>query len=170
VPATLAAVRALVQRVSWARIRVGDEVVSQLGSVPFAPEGGLLPAEVLPAPGLAVLVGVTHTDTDKSAETLANRLWNLRLLADEEGRMNRSCAETGGGLLVVSQFTLYGDISKGRRPSWLAAAPGEVAEPLVEAVVGALRALGARVGTGRFGADMTVELANEGPATLLVEV
>lgn len=162
--------RALVQRVSWARIRVGDEVVSQLGTVPFADGSSSGPAEVLPAPGLAVLVGVTHTDDEASARTLANRLWNLRLLADEEGRMNRSCAETGGGLLVVSQFTLYGDISKGRRPSWLAAAPGEVAEPLVEAVVAALRDLGARVGTGRFGADMTVELANEGPATLLVEV
>ncbi|MHB1503550.1 MAG: D-aminoacyl-tRNA deacylase [Acidimicrobiales bacterium] len=168
--------RALVQRVTWARILVGAEVVSQLGEPPYpaAPQVEAPQVEprqpVVPGPGLLVLVGVTHGDTPDAAMTLAGRLWNLRLLADEGGRMNRSCSETGGGLIVVSQFTLYGDISRGRRPSWLAAAPGDVAEPIVDAVVEGLRSLGAAVGTGRFGADMTVELANDGPATLLIEL
>jgi D-tyrosyl-tRNA(Tyr) deacylase len=104
------------------------------------------------------------------ADGLANRLWNLRILADDEGRMNRSCAETGAPILVVSQFTLYGDTSRGRRPSWMAAAPGQVAEALVERVVSALRSLGAEVSTGVFGADMLVELGNDGPVTILLEV
>jgi D-tyrosyl-tRNA(Tyr) deacylase len=94
----------------------------------------------------------------------------LRILADEDGRMNRSCAELGAPLLVVSQFTLYGDTSKGRRPSWVAAAPGPVAEPLVDLVVTELRGLGAAVSTGRFRADMLVELANDGPVTVLLEI
>lgn len=93
-----------------------------------------------------------------------------RVLADGEGRMNRSPAETGAGLLVISQFTLYGDTSRGRRPSWLAAAPGEVAEPLVTRLVDELRSLGAEVATGRFGADMQVELGNDGPVTVLFEI
>ncbi len=145
--------RAVVQRVSWARVTAGDELLA-----------------TLEVPGLCVLVGVTHTDTEETARTMASRLWNLRVLADGEGRMNRSAAELGAPLVVVSQFTLYGDTSKGRRPSWLAAAPGETAEPLVAEVVGALRSLGAEVGTGRFGADMVVELANDGPVTILLEL
>jgi D-tyrosyl-tRNA(Tyr) deacylase len=124
----------------------------------------------LPSPGLAVLVGVTHADETATAEALAKRLYNLRILADDAGRMNRSCAEVGAPLLVISQFTLYGDTSRGRRPSWIAAAPGEVAESLVERVVEALRSLGATVATGEFGADMLVELGNDGPVTVLLEV
>lgn len=120
-------------------------------------------------PGLCVLVGVTHSDTAMTARSMANRLWNLRILADL-GRMNRAPSELRAPLLVVSQFTLYGDTSKGRRPSWLAAAPGSVAEPLLEQVISELRALGAEVATGRFGADMLVELANDGPVTIVLEV
>jgi len=145
--------RAVVQRVSWARVTIAGEVVGAI-------EG----------PGLCVLVGVTHSDTTTIATSMANRLWNLRILADDLGRMNRSPSELGAPLLVVSQFTLYGDTSKGRRPSWLAAAPGPVAEPLVDEVVSELRALGAEVATGRFGADMLVELANDGPVTILLEL
>jgi D-tyrosyl-tRNA(Tyr) deacylase len=100
---------------------------------------------------------------------MASKLWTLRIMRDAEGRMNRSVAEVGGGLLVISQFTLYGDASKGRRPSFVAAAPGEVAEPLVDRVVEHLRVLGARVATGRFGADMLVELANQGPVTVILD-
>jgi D-tyrosyl-tRNA(Tyr) deacylase len=145
-------VRALVQRVSEARVRVDGEIVGEIG------------------PGLCVLVGVTHTDDDAVARKLADKLWNLRIFDDADGVMNRSVAELGGQVLVVSQFTLYGDTRKGRRPSWVAAAAPEQAEPLVEAVVAALRNLGALVETGRFRADMAVELVNEGPVTLLVEV
>jgi D-aminoacyl-tRNA deacylase len=146
-------VRAVVQRVAWARVTVDGELVGAI-------EG----------PGLCVLVGATHSDGDTTARTLAGRLWNLRILADDEGRMNRSASELGAPLLVVSQFTLYGDTSKGRRPSWLAAAPGSVAEPLVDLVVDELRTLGATVATGRFGADMLVELGNDGPVTILLEL
>jgi D-tyrosyl-tRNA(Tyr) deacylase len=115
--------------------------------------------------GLLVLVGVTHDDGPAQAETLARKVHELRVLRGE-----RSCAEAGAGLLVVSQFTLYADTRKGRRPSWSAAAPGEVAEPLVEAVVAALRARGATVATGVFGADMAVSLVNDGPVTVVLEV
>lgn len=145
--------RAVVQRVASARVSIAGDVVGAI-------EG----------PGLCVLVGATHTDTEATARTMASRLWNLRILADEEGRMNRSAEELSAPLLVVSQFTLYGDTSKGRRPSWLAAAPGPVAEPLVDAVVTELRRLGATVATGRFGADMLVEIANDGPVTILLEL
>lgn len=145
--------RAVVQRVSSAKVTVSGEV-----------------AGAIKGPGLCVLVGVTHSDDEAVARTLASRLWNLRILADEEGRMNRSPAELSAELLVVSQFTLYGDTSKGRRPSWLAAAPGPVAEPLVEVVVDELRSLGATVATGRFGADMLVELTNDGPVTILLDL
>ena len=145
--------RAVVQRVSSASVSVGSEVVGAIDG-----------------PGLCVLVGVTHSDDEQMAVTLANRLWNLRVLADSEGRMNRSAAELSAPLLVVSQFTLYGDTSKGRRPSFLAAAPGEVAEPLVERVVEELRVLGATVATGRFGADMLVDIKNDGPVTILLEL
>ena len=141
----------MVQRVLEARVRVADSVVGEIG------------------PGLCVLLGVTHDDTDSAAEVMARKLWHLRIVGDDEGVMNLSVADTGGSVLVVSQFTLYGDTSRGRRPSWVAAAPGPVAEPLVDAVVAGLRRLGATVATGRFGAHMLVELVNDGPVTLVVE-
>jgi D-tyrosyl-tRNA(Tyr) deacylase len=120
--------------------------------------------------GLCVLVGVTHTDDAGIAAKLADKVWHLRVMDDDSGVMNRSVADTTRQVLVVSQFTLYGDTRKGRRPSWLDAAPPEVAEPLVQAVVDRLVALGATVATGRFRADMAVELVNDGPVTLLLEV
>jgi D-tyrosyl-tRNA(Tyr) deacylase len=110
------------------------------------------------------LVGVTHGDTDRTAATLASKIYNLRILAGE-----KSCADAGAPLLVVSQFTLYADTAKGRRPTWQAAAPREVAEPLVTAFADALRALGASVQTGVFGADMAVALVNDGPVTLILQ-
>jgi D-aminoacyl-tRNA deacylase len=118
----------------------------------------------LPAPGLLVMVGVTHSDTARTAAALARKVYNLRILAGE-----LSCADTGAPLLVISQFTLYADTAKGRRPSWSAAAPGPVAEPLVTAFATALRELGGSVQTGVFGADMQVELVNDGPVTLILE-
>ena len=118
----------------------------------------------LPGPGLVVLVGVTHGDTAADADRLADKVWTLRILAGE-----RSTEAEGAPLLVVSQFTLYADTRKGRRPSWSAAAPGPVSEPLVEAFVEALRARGAHVETGIFGADMQVALVNDGPMTLLLD-
>jgi D-tyrosyl-tRNA(Tyr) deacylase len=139
-------VRAVVQRVSSASVSVGDEVVGAIGA------------------GLLVFVGVTHDDTPAQAATLARKVHELRILDGE-----RSAAEVGAPLLVVSQFTLYADTRKGRRPSWSAAAPGPVAEPLVEALVGALRARGAAVRTGVFGAHMAVALVNDGPVTLVLE-
>lgn len=138
--------RAVVQRVARAAVTVAGDTVGEIG------------------PGLLVLVGVTHTDDEASALAMARKLHNLRILEDE-----RSAAETGAPLLVVSQFTLYGDTRKGRRPSWSAAAPADVAAPLVEAVVAALRAAGAEVATGRFGARMQVALVNDGPFTVLVD-
>lgn len=118
----------------------------------------------LTAPGLVVLVGVTHSDTKQIAAALASKIYNLRILAGE-----KSCADIGAPLLVISQFTLYADTAKGRRPSWNAAAPGPVAEPLVTAFAEALRGLGASVQTGVFGAQMQVELVNDGPVTLIVD-
>ena len=118
----------------------------------------------LPAPGLVVLVGVTHSDTAATAAVLARKIYHLRILRDE-----RSCADAGAPLLVISQFTLYADTRKGRRPTWQAAAPGPVAEPLVAAFADALRELGASVQTGVFGADMRVMLVNDGPVTLILE-
>lgn len=143
--------RAVVQRVRWARVTVDGEVVGAVG------------------PGLCVLVGVARGDSPAAAVKLADKLWGLRVFDDEAGVMNRSCADVGGAVLVVSQFTLYGDVSRGRRPSWIAAAPPEEAEPLVQAVVDELRRLGASVETGRFRAEMVVELANDGPVTLILE-
>jgi D-tyrosyl-tRNA(Tyr) deacylase len=140
-------VRAVVQRVSQASVTV-DRVIT--GS--------------LDESGLVVLVGVTHSDTPQTAAILARKIYHLRILAGE-----RSAADLGAPLLVISQFTLYADTAKGRRPSWLAAAPGPVAEPLVEEFVAALRGLGARVQTGIFGADMQVSLVNDGPVTLILE-
>jgi D-tyrosyl-tRNA(Tyr) deacylase len=121
-------------------------------------------------PGLCVLLGVTHDDDGDRARRMATKLWNLRILADDAGVMNLSASETGAEILVVSQFTLYGDTSRGRRPSWVAAARPEHAEPLVDAVVGELRALGATVATGRFAADMQVALVNDGPVTVIIDV
>ena len=142
--------RAVVQRVDRAEVRVGGEVVGSIG------------------PGLLALVGVTHDDTPAHAEKLADKLWNLRIMDDDDGVMNRSIAETTKQILVVSQFTLYGNTEKGRRPSWIAAARPEHAEPLVDAVVAALRTRGATVATGRFRTEMHVELVNDGPVTVLV--
>ena len=118
----------------------------------------------LPAPGLVVLVGVTHSDTGEIAAALARKVYYLRILRDE-----KSCADTGAPLLVISQFTLYAETRKGRRPTWQAAAPGPVAEPLVTAFAEALRELGASVQTGVFGADMQVMLVNDGPVTLILD-
>lgn len=122
-------------------------------------------------PGLLVLVGVTHDDTPAQAAKLAAKLWGLRVFdGNGETPAEASCSDLGAPLLVISQFTLYGDTRKGRRPSWIAAAPGPVAEPLVDEVVAALRRLGARVETGRFGADMKVSLTNDGPVTLILDL
>jgi D-tyrosyl-tRNA(Tyr) deacylase len=143
--------RAVVQRVSRARVVVGDEVVGEVGR------------------GLLVLLGVARADTPEQARWLAEKVVSLRIFEDAEGKMNRDVAEAGGGLLVVSQFTLYGDCRKGRRPSFVDAAPPETAVPLYEAFVTAVRALGLPTATGRFGAMMQVELVNDGPVTLIVD-
>ncbi len=121
-------------------------------------------------PGLCCLVGVTHDDDAGSVKKMASKLWNLRIFTDENGHMNLSVADTSGELLVVSQFTLYGDISRGRRPSFLAAAAPDQASALIEELVAELRTLGATVATGAFGAMMAVELVNDGPVTLMVEI
>jgi D-tyrosyl-tRNA(Tyr) deacylase len=120
-------------------------------------------------PGLLVLVGVTHADTEADADWLAVKVAALRVFADDQGKMNRSVTETGGAALVVSQFTLYGDARRGRRPSYIAAAPPEQAAPLVEAVAKSLAGSGIPVATGRFGADMRVESAGDGPVTILLD-
>lgn len=120
--------------------------------------------------GLCVLVGVTHDDTESVAVKLADKLLGLRVFDDDDGVMNRSIGDVGGALLVVSQFTLYGDTTRGRRPSWIAAARPEQAEPLVDHLVATLRARGAVVETGRFRTDMRVALVNDGPVTLLLDV
>lgn len=144
--------RAVVQRVARASVTSEGVEVGAIG------------------PGLVVLVGVTHTDGVAEAAKLADKLWHLRIMADDAGVMNRSVADTSRALLLVSQFTLYGDTAGGRRPSWSAAARPEHAEPLFDAVVEALRAHGATVATGRFRTPMQVSLVNDGPATVLVEV
>ena len=120
--------------------------------------------------GICAFVGVTHDDGSAEADRLADKLWGLRILADDQGVMNRSASDLGAELLVVSQFTLYGDTTRGRRPSWGAAARPEVAEPLIDRVVEQLRSAGATVATGRFRTDMRVELVNDGPVTILIEV
>ncbi len=139
--------RAVVQRVQRAEVTVDGQVVGAIQE-----------------PGLLVLLGVTHGDTESVADRLADKTWQLRILEGE-----RSCADAAAPLLVVSQFTLYADTRKGRRPSWSAAAPGPVSEPLVEAYVAALRRRGAHVETGRFGAHMAVTLVNDGPVTLVLD-
>jgi D-tyrosyl-tRNA(Tyr) deacylase len=137
----------VVLRASRARVTVAGSVIGQLS-----------------APGVVVFLGVTHTDTPATAAAMASKIYYLRILAGE-----KSCADLGAPLLVISQFTLYADTGKGRRPSWSAAAPGPVAEPLVNAFAAALRDLGATVATGVFGADMQVELVNDGPVTLILD-
>ena len=121
-------------------------------------------------PGLCVLVGVTHTDDEATAAKLADKVWWLRVFPDADGVMNLPFADAGGQALVVSQFTLYGDTTRGRRPSWVDAARPEDAEPLIEVFCTALRELGAMVSPGVFRADMQVELVNDGPVTLMLEV
>jgi D-aminoacyl-tRNA deacylase len=140
--------RAVVQRVRGASVVVGGQVVGAIDG-----------------PGLLVLVGVKHGDTPEQAARLATKLWGLRILDGE-----KSCSDVAAPLLVISQFTLYADLTKGRRPSWSPAAPGPVAEPLVGAVVQALRDLGAQVETGVFGAVMQVSLTNDGPVTIVIDL
>ena len=140
--------RAVVQRVSEASVTVGGETVGTIAG-----------------PGLVVLVGVTHSDSPDHARKLAAKIHELRILDGE-----KSAADVHAPLLVISQFTLYADTTKGRRPSWSAAAPGPVAEPLVDEVVAELRRRGATVETGRFGADMQVHLVNDGPVTVLIDL
>ena len=143
--------RVLVQRVSRAEVRVGGRAVGTIGR------------------GLVALVGSGRDDGPEEPRRLAEKVWNLRVFDDDAGKMNRSVADVGGEVLVVSQFTLYGDTGKGRRPSWIRAAPPEEAEPRVEAFARALEDLGARVARGVFRAHMEVELVNDGPVTLLLE-
>lgn len=144
--------RALVQRCTEAWVSSDGVEVGRIG------------------PGLCCLVGVTHDDDEAIAKKMAEKLWNLRIFDDAEGVMNLSLEQTSKAILVVSQFTLYGDARKGRRPSWIAAASPDVAEPLIDVLTDALNDLGAQVATGRFRTDMQVGLVNDGPATLLVEL
>lgn len=147
--------RAVVQRVREASVTArADDRVEETGRI---------------GAGLLALVGATHDDDRQRARRLADKLWSLRCFDDGEGRMNLSAADLGAGVLVVSQFTLYGDTAKGRRPSYVAAARPERAQPLVDEVVARLAELGAEVATGRFGAHMDVHLIGDGPVTLLVE-
>lgn len=139
--------RTVLQRVTFARVRVDDETVGEIG------------------PGLVALVGVTHEDGPDEVATTVRKIAELRIMAGE-----LSVTDSGGAVLVVSQFTLHADVRKGRRPSWNAAAPGDVAEPVVEAVAAGLRERGIEVATGRFGADMAVDIHGDGPVTLVVDV
>lgn len=139
--------KAVVQRVTRAQVDVDGSTVAEIGN------------------GLLVLLGVTHDDTAEVAQRLAAKIWNLRILRDE-----KSASDVDAGILVVSQFTLYGDARKGRRPTWTAAAPGPIAEPLYDEFCAALRALGATVAEGVFGADMEILLTNDGPTTLILEL
>ncbi|MDQ5836786.1 MAG: D-aminoacyl-tRNA deacylase [Acidobacteriota bacterium] len=143
--------RAVLQRVTRARVSVEDKTVGETG------------------PGLVVLLGIARDDTEGDARYLVEKTVALRIFDDEEGRMNRSVVESGGALLVVSQFTLYGDVRRGRRPSWIEAAPPEVAEPLYEFFVAEARRSVARVETGSFRRMMKVELVNDGPVTILLD-
>ncbi|MCX6532860.1 MAG: D-aminoacyl-tRNA deacylase [Actinobacteria bacterium] len=148
--------RAMIQRVLEASVdSTVDNVTSRVGQI---------------SQGLVVLVGVTHSDSAATAKKLADKIWNLRIMNDADGVMNLSVADTTKNILVVSQFTLYGDASGGRRPSWIAAARPEMAEPLVTQLVEELVLLGAHVQTGRFRTEMMVSLVNDGPVTLMVEI
>lgn len=139
--------RAVVQRVSRASVTVDDEVVGAIDR-----------------PGLVVLLGVTHDDGQTQVERMASKVWQLRIMRDE-----KSASDVDAPIMVISQFTLYGDARKGRRPTWNAAAPGHVSEPLYEAFCERLRSLGAKIETGNFGAIMSVELVNDGPTTLILD-
>ena len=143
--------RAVIQRVQRARVTIDGEVAGEIGV------------------GLLVLLGVTYSDKEEQANWLADKIVGLRIFADDEGKMNRDVTEAGGAVLVVSQFTLYGDCRKGRRPSFVDAAAPPIAIPLYEAFVNGVKRLGIPVATGRFGADMQVELVNDGPVTLIVD-
>ena len=143
--------KALVQRVKYARVKVAGETVGEIGA------------------GLLILLGVGLEDTEKEAAFVADKCANLRIFEDDAGKMNRSLIDTGGAALVISQFTLYGDASHGRRPSFSAAAPPELAEPLYRKFVDLLKNAGVPVATGRFRAEMAVELCNDGPVTIMVE-
>lgn len=143
--------RLLIQRAAKGSVSIGGETVGRTGK------------------GLVVLVGVTHTDTEADAEYLANKCVNLRIFTDENDKMNLSLLDIGGGMLAISQFTLYGDCVKGRRPGFDLAARSELAEPLYEKFVELVRNMGVPVETGRFGADMMVEIHNDGPVTFLLE-
>lgn len=143
--------RAVVQRVKFARVVVDGAIVGEIGQ------------------GFLVLLGVTHNDSRDQAHWLAEKIAGLRIFNDDAGKMNRDLTDVGGGMLIVSQFTLYGDCRKGKRPSFIDAAPPEIAIPLYEQFINAVKALGIPVATGRFGADMQVELLNDGPVTLIVE-
>ena len=145
-------VRALIQRVTKASVMVDQKTVGSINS------------------GLCVFVGITHGDDEATAEKLAAKLWNLRIFEDEQQRMNLSVGEISGEILIVSQFTLYGDTSKGRRPSFVQAAAPDIAEPLIEKVCESLETLGARVATGQFRAHMQVQIDNDGPITLSIDV
>ena len=148
--------RAIVQRVDQASVdSTADGVTTRVGEI---------------GQGLLVLVGVTHADTEQSAIKMADKIWNLRIMSDADGVMNLSVADTTRNVLVVSQFTLYGDTNGGRRPSWIAAAKPEIAEPLVTKVIDELHRLGAQVQTGRFRTDMKVALVNDGPVTVTIEI
>lgn len=148
---TIVAMRAVVQRVSKASVTVAGEVVGAIG------------------PGLLLLVGVGDGDDVSDARALATKIAGLRIFPDDEGRMNRSVLDAGGSALVISQFTLFGDVRRGRRPSFTAAAAPEMAEPLVEQFAGLLTAEGVQVATGVFGAKMSVDLVNDGPVTIVIE-
>lgn len=143
--------RAVVQRVSRARVTENGQILGEIG------------------PGLLVLLGVTQTDTVEQARWLADKVVGLRIFNDDESKMNRSIAEVSGAVLIVSQFTLYGDCSKGRRPSFIHAAGPNIAVPLYEEFINAVKAQGIPTATGRFGAMMQVELVNDGPVTLIVD-
>jgi D-aminoacyl-tRNA deacylase len=145
--------RAVIQRATRGQVVVAEETVGVLD----------------PVPGLVVLVGVGPGDTETHAVLLADKIAGLRIFADEEGKTNRSLVDVGGGALVVSQFTLFADLRRGRRPGFTTAAAPDVAEPLVERMMEALQALGVPVQGGRFGADMQVELVNDGPFTILLD-
>jgi D-tyrosyl-tRNA(Tyr) deacylase len=145
--------RAVAQRASWAQVTVDGEMIGRLE----------------PAPGLVVLVGVSPRDTEVEARLLADKIAGLRIFPDEAGKMNLALRDVGGGALVISQFTLYADVRRGRRPGYTGAAPPEHAAPLVERVMRELRALGIPVQGGRFGAHMEVELTNDGPVTIMLD-
>jgi D-tyrosyl-tRNA(Tyr) deacylase len=143
--------RAVVQRVSSAAVEIAGERVAEIGA------------------GLLILVGATHGDDEADAKLLASKAANLRIFADENGKMNLSALDMGKEVIVVSQFTLYGDIRKGRRPSFIDAAAPDMAAPLVDCVAAELRSLGLQVGTGLFGAEMAVSLVNDGPVTIWID-